>query len=90
MVFKNIVGPEGQKAHWQIGIDVGNKAAQRFDLRFVDFRDHQNSVLPEFVFGKTAGVFGVASDRLGRCAGQGQVHFIVKGFDIIGAGGGEF
>ena len=50
MVFKYIVGPEGQKAHWQVGIDVGNKAAQRFDLPFVDLGDHQDSVLPEFVF----------------------------------------
>ena len=47
MVFKNIVGPEGQKAHGQVGIDVGNKAAQRFDLLFVDFGNHQDSVFPE-------------------------------------------
>ena len=57
MVFKYIVGPEGQKTHRQVGIDVANKAAQRFDLLFVDFGNHQDSVLPEFVFGKTADVF---------------------------------
>ncbi len=63
MVFKGIVGPKGQKMHWQVGIDVGYKAAQRFDLLFVDFGDHQDSVLPEFAFGKTADVFGIAQDR---------------------------
>jgi len=53
MVFKGIVGPERQKANRQVGIDIRNKAAQRFDLRFVDFGDHLDSVLPKFVFGKT-------------------------------------
>ena len=89
MLFKNIVGPEGQKAHRQLGINVGNKAAQRFDLLFVDFGDHEDSVLPKPVFSITADVFSIAQDRLGRGPGQGQVQFIVKRLDIIGNGGGE-
>ena len=62
MAFKDIVGPEGQKTQRQVGVDVANKAAQRFNLLFVDFGNYQDSILPEFVFGKTADVFGVAQE----------------------------